>query len=235
MRMAIVDDSLVDALLLEKYLHQYCEEKSLTCTHVHYKSAADFLEHYQPCFDLIIMDIDMPGINGVDAARRLRAEGDNVVLMFVTNMPQYALAGFEVEAVDYILKPVTYQTFALKLERALRFVQRNREEQLALRTAEGLVSVSTADILYVESVLHYLSYNTADEEYKVRGTMAQAEKELRPFRFVRCSSGLLVNLRYVKSIGKEDVMLGGIRLKMSRGRRLEFTNAFTKYLGGIEP
>lgn len=235
MRVALVDDSLDDASLLEKYLQQYCREKSLTCTHVHYKSGTDFLEHYQPRFDLVIMDIDMPGISGVDAARRLRADGDNVVLMFVTNMPQYALAGFEVEAVDYILKPVTYQTFALKLERALRFVLRNREEQLALRTAEGLVSVSTADILYVESVLHYLIYNTVNGEHKVRGTMAQAEKELQPFRFARCSSGLLVNLRYVKSIEKEDVVLGDVRLKMSRGKRLEFMNAFTRYLGGIEP
>lgn len=235
MRMAIVDDSSADALLLEKYLHQYCEERGIACAPVYYKSASDFLEHYQPCFDLIIMDIDMPGISGVDAARRLRTLGDDVVLMFVTNMPQYALAGFEVEAVDYILKPVTYQTFALKLERALRFVRRNHEGQLALRTAEGLVSVSTADILYVESVLHYLIYNTENKEYKVRGTMAQAEKELRPFRFVRCSSGLLVNLRCVKAIEKEDVVLGNIRLKMSRGKRLEFMNAFTKYLGGIEP
>lgn len=235
MHMAIVDDSLADASRLEKFLRQYCEERSLTCTAVYYQSATDFFEHYQPCFDLVIMDIDMPGIGGVDAARRLRAEGDDVVLIFVTNMPQYALAGFEVGAVDYILKPVTYQTFTLKLERALRFVQRNREEQLALRTAEGLVSLSTADILYVESVLHYLIYHTAHENYKVRGTMVQAEKELKPFRFARCSSGLLVNLRYVKSIEKEDVTLGDVRLKMSRGRRLEFMNAFTKYLGGIEP
>lgn len=234
MRIAIVDDSLADSLLLEKYLRQYCETKSLTCTHVHYKNAADFLEHYQPCFDLIIMDIDMPGVTGVDAARRLRAEGDDVVLMFVTNMPQYALAGFEVQAVDYILKPVTYQTFALKLERALRFARRDREGWLALRTAEGVVRVSTADIIYVESILHYLVYHTEGREYKIRNTMSRAEEELRPFRFVRCSSGVLVNLRHVKGIERDEVLAASTRLKISRSRRLEFMNAFTKYLGGIE-
>lgn len=234
MRIAIVDDSLMDALLLEKYLRQYCEEKSLAFTHVHYKSATDFLEHYQPCFDLIIMDIDMPGINGVDAARRLRAGGDNVVLMFVTNMPQYALSGFEVQAVDYILKPVAYQTFALKLERALRFARRDRESVLALHTAEGMARVSTADVGYVESILHYLVYHTEGEDYKVRGTMVSTEKELQPFRFVRCSSGILVNVRHVKAIEKDEVIVGNARLKISRGRRLEFMNAFTKYLGGIE-
>lgn len=234
MRIAIVDDSLIDALCLEKYLHQYCEEKSLTCTHVHYKSAADFLEHYQPCFDLIIMDIDMPGINGVDAARQLRTNGDDVVLVFVTNMPQYALAGFEVQAVDYILKPVAYQAFALKLERALRFVRRGREGRLALHTTEGVVRVSTAEVSYVESILHYLIYHAERGNYKVRGTMANAEKELQPFRFARCSSGVLVNLRHVKAIEKDEVLVGGARVKISRGRRLEFMNAFTKYLGGME-
>ena len=147
MHMAIVDDSLADASRLEKFLRQYCEERSLTCTAVYYQSATDFFEHYQPCFDLVIMDIDMPGIGGVDAARRLRAEGDDVVLIFVTNMPQYALAGFEVGAVDYIFKPVTYQTFTLKLERALRFVQRNRRHSICgVGSALSDLSYSTREL-----------------------------------------------------------------------------------------
>lgn len=234
MRIAIVDDSRSDANRLEEFLSRYQNETGEKCSSRHFPGAKEFLESDMELFDLVIMDIDMPGLNGVDAARRMRKEGSNVVLMFVTNMPQYALCGYEVEAVDYVLKPVAYPDFALKLQKAGRYVSRNRDQQLALHTTNGLISLRTSEILYVESALHYLIYHTAGGDHKVRGSMAQAEKELLPLRFAKCNSGFLVNLRHVKSIEKDDVMVGDVSLKISRGKRLEFLNAVTRYLGGMK-
>lgn len=234
MLIAMVDDSPEDVSRLKEYLERYGMETGTKNTSWYFSDAESFLASNHSRFDLVIMDIDMPGINGVDAARQLRREGSNIVLIFVTNMPQYALNGYEVEAVDYVLKPLSYQDFALKMQKASRYVQRNRDADIPLQTVEGMVSLRASEILYVESDLHYLVYHTTRGNWKVRCSMAQAEKALLPLRFARCNSGFLVNLRHVQAIEKEDVLIGGQRLKISRGKRLEFMNAFTRYLGGLE-
>lgn len=233
MLVAIVDDSPQDAQRLETYLRRYSKETDDEYRTVRYSNANEFLDCQDTVFDLIIMDIDMPGLNGVEAARCLRRRGNETVLMFVTNMPQYALSGYEVEAVDYVLKPVAYQDFALKLKKARRYIQRSQDTQVALHTPDGIIALAVSEILYVESSLHYLTYHLLDRQLRVRGSMGEAEKLLPPQQFARCNSGYLVNLRHVKAIDKEDVVVNGKRLKMSRGRRLEFMDRFTRYLGGM--
>lgn len=233
MQIAMVDDSREDVSRLKEYLDRYGLETGTKNESWYFGDAESFLNSNTNLFDLVIMDIDMPGINGVDAARQLRKQGNRLVIMFVTNMPQYALAGYEVEAVDYVLKPLSYQDFALKMQKASRYVQRNRDAGITLQTPEGIVSVQASEILYVESSLHYLLYHTEKGTWKVRGSLSQAEKTLGQFRFARCNSGFLVNLRHVRAIEKEDVLVGNDRLKISRGKRMEFMNAFTRYLGGM--
>ncbi len=235
MRVAIVDDVRSDAQVLQDHLRRYQEEGGGMWETVLYPSGTDFLARYQPDFDLVILDIDMPGLNGVDAARRIRELGDNVVLMFVTNMPQYALQGYAVDAVDYLIKPVSYEEFALKLKKAQRYARLNQSAQLTLHTADGMVLVPSDRLLYVESSLHYLTYHTLDGDYRVRGSLSQAEAELPTSLFARCGGSFLVNLRHVKGIEKQDVLVGGERVKLSRGKRLEFMEKFSRYLGGLAP
>lgn len=233
MRIAIVDDVRSDAGLLQSYLQRYQEEGIGEWEIMLYSCGEDFLARYQPMFDLVILDIDMPGLNGVDIARRIRAMGDNVVLMFVTNMPQYALQGYAVDAVDYLIKPVSYEEFSLKLKKAQRYIRLNQSAQLTLHTGDGVALVQSDQLLYVESSLHYLTYHTLDGDYRVRGSLSQAEVELPPSLFARCGGSFLVNLRHVRGVDKQDVLVGEERVKLSRGKRLEFMEKFSKYLGGM--
>lgn len=235
MRVAIIDDVREDAQILQNHLRRYQQDNGGEWNVAVYSNAEEFLSRYQPAFDLVILDIDMPGLNGIDAARHIRELGDNVVLMFVTNMPQYALQGYAVDAVDYLIKPVFYEEFSLKLKKAQRYAQLNQSTQLTLHTAEGVALVSSDRLLYVESALHYLVYHTLDGDYRVRGTLSQAEAELPPSLFARCGGSFLVNLRHVKGIEKQDVLVGGSRVKLSRGRRLEFMEKLSRYLGGMAP
>ena len=234
MRAAIIDDSKVDAERVKSYIQRFAREEALDLSCFVFPDGQSFLSGEHAGMDLIIMDIDMPGLNGIQAARLLRKTDPDVTLMFITNMPQYALAGYEVDAVDYLLKPVVYGEFRLKLKKALRYIRMREDAKITLKTAEGMMQISVRTITYVESELHYTVYHTLERDCRVRGTIGDAEKQLRRYHFSRCNSGYLVNLRYVQAVEKEDVVVNGIRLKMSRGRRNSFFTDFTRYLGGMQ-
>lgn len=229
---AIVDDLEEDAGRLQSHIARFAAETGLELHTTWFRDATQFLSQDDP-FSLVILDIDMPGMNGVDAARQLRKREPSVVIMFVTKMPQYALAGFEVEAVDYVLKPIGYADFSLKLRKALRYVDQSRERFLMLQTATELLRIPVWEILYVESERHYLIYHTMNQDIKVRKTMTEAERELTPLHFAKCNSGFLVNMRHVTSVEREDVLVCGIRLKMSRGCRAGFLSSYAAYVGGF--
>ena len=234
MEIAIVDDSVDEQKKLEEYLKRFAGDENSDFTIRLFTSGNDFLAKFQGQFDLILMDIDMPDINGIDTAKSLRKKDPNVVLMFVTNMPQYALAGYEVDAIDYVIKPVFYADFALKLKKAIRYVNQNiGKKNIVLHTPEGMVSLNISEILYVESELHYLIYHTLDASYRVRESMKVAEQKLAPYYFTRCNMSYLVNLKHVKAIIKDDVQVENQLLKISRGKKASFMEQFTRLLGGL--
>ena len=126
MRIALVDDNPQDAQVLQGYLDRFSREVGLEWSYAYYSDGQAFLNGDTCQFDLIVMDVDMPGINGIETARLLRQRDPDVLLMFVTNMPQYALAGYAVDALDYLIKPVAYGHFTLKLQKTLRHLRRDR-------------------------------------------------------------------------------------------------------------
>ncbi len=175
----------------------------------------------------------MPGINGIEAAKKLRQSDPDVVLMFVTNMPQYALDGFAVDAVDYIVKPITYADFKLKMTKAMRYIQVSQDHTLTITTTEGIVRIQSSEIYYIESQLHYVTYHTKRGDYRARASLKDIEPTLSNVHFCRCANSFLVNLKYVTSISGNDVYLQDERISMSRDKKAAFMSAFTKYIGGL--
>lgn len=233
MRVAVVDDSAEENLHLRRCLAQFSREFSLSIEVRAYTSAQEFLQEYRHDQDLLILDIDMPGLSGMDAAKQLRAAGDPVTLMFVTNMPQYALEGFAVDAVDYCLKPVDYPAFRLKLQKALRYVRLAEDESLDLKTVDGYRQVHISNITYVESQLHYVLYHTPEGILKCRATLSEVEQVLTGKPFARASASFLVNLRHVQSMQGDVLRVAGEEIRISRGKKKAFVSAFTRYMGGI--
>ena len=234
MRIAIVDDSPADREQLENCLGRYFADAGEAYELDSYADAPSFLAAFSHQYDFIILDIDMPGLGGIEAAKALRQTNPYVTLMFVTNMPQYAIDAYAVEAMDYMLKPVSYSDFALKMQKAKRYIARNANAPLLFTTPEGARQCMTSDLLYVESDKHYLAYHVKDgSSFRVRDKLSLAEQKLSPYHFARSDESYLVNLAYVTAIEGNTVFLNGLSLPISRRRRSAFLTAFTRFVGGI--
>ena len=136
-RIAIVEDQGETRECLNRFVRQYAEEQGVQVEISLITDGSEIAEHYTPGFDIIFMDVEMPWLDGFAAAEAIRAVDAEVVLVFVTNMAQYAIRGYEVDALDYVLKPVNYYQFCTKLSRAIQRVQRRRGGQVVLQLAGG--------------------------------------------------------------------------------------------------
>ncbi len=230
MRIAIVDDEQAVREQLAKYVEQFAEERRAALETALFPSGDALLRERQDAFDIILFDIDMPGTNGLDTARKIREADDRVVILFITNIAQYAINGYEVDAVDYMIKPIGYYDFAMKFQKAWRRAKRNQGNQLVIETVNGPAAMRTDDILYVEVMAHYLIYHTVDQAYRVRASMKEHEKALRSYHFARCHKSYLINLRHLKSMNASEVIVGEYSIPLGRVYKDILMNEYMSYL-----
>lgn len=235
MRIAIVDDERAERERLQQYVARFEEESGVAMENVSFPSGDAFLEHYQKVYDIIIFDIDMPGTNGIDTARKLRETDSEVTIIFVTNIAQYAINGYEVDAVDYIIKPIGYYDFSMKFHRTVAKASQKRNHVIQVDTTEGLRRLRTDTIVYVEVLSHYLYIHTTAAQYRCRGSMAEIEQELAGYGFVRIHRSYLAGLRYVEKILSKEVTVGGQILPVGRGYKDKVKTAYMKYVRGEVP
>lgn len=224
-KIAVVEDNDTMRAQLCGFIAQYAQESGHQLDVTAFSDGAQLVEPYRPGFDIIFLDIEMPKLGGMPTAERIRRQDPDVVLVFVTNMAQYAIRGYEVDALDFVLKPVSYYQFSTKLERALQRIQRRRGGQVALQVSGGVQLLDTDDILYLETRDRLLHYHTATDTWSVRGSLLKAEKDLVAYHFARCNQCYLVNLQYVKAVENDFVHINTDRLEISRRQRAAFLTA----------
>lgn len=229
---AIVEDETEFSVQLQEYLKKYQEEYDVRFKISIFADGADILEGYQQLYDIILLDIEMPKVNGMDAAEQIRKMDSDVTLMFITNMASYAIRGYEVGALDFVMKPINYYTFSMKLTRVLKRTKQKELQQILLTLPDGVKKFGLNQIYYVEVQNRMLHYHTEEGEYVVRGTMQSVEQMLLPYPFAKCNHWYIVNLKHVSEVRKNTAIVGGHELEVSRRNRTVFLKALTEYMGG---
>ena len=232
LKIAVIDDEAGERAKTLSCLQFLQEKEHLEMEIREFSSGAAFLREYDHETDIVLLDIQMSGMDGMETARRLRKIDPSVILIFVTNLAQYAIAGYEYDALDYILKPINPYSFAMKLQRAVDRTAKREDDTVPVRMDRGTVLVRLSEIRYLEVDGHYIIFHTTDGDKVEYTTVKAAEERIRKPYFVRCNQSYLVNLRYVTAIRKDSVFLGAEELQISRPRKKEFMEAFARFIGG---
>lgn len=183
-------------------------------------------------YDLVILDIEMPGMNGIETAKALRSVGDKTAIVFLTSHVEYALKGYEVNALRYLTKPATI----VQLLEIITYLieQKKQMKKLLLKSNEDMILVTVSDILYLEARNQDIRIVTAEQEYMRRYNLRDYEQELSGYNFVRNHRSYLINLAHISKIsGKEIVMDNGERLPLSRTKEGVVKGALNSYIQGV--
>ena len=201
-KIAIVEDEDLYADQLNEFINKYADESHEIIRQVRFYDGDEIAEKYDGSYDIILMDIQMKFMDGMSAAEEIRKRDRNVIIMFITNRVDYAIRGYEVDALDYIVKPVSYFSFSRKLERAISRIPDKEDVTITLNYPQGMVRLRVDDIFYAESEGHF-----------------------------RSNKGYLVNLKHVDGVQDGCCLIAGQKLLISRSRKADFMLAMMENIG----
>lgn len=232
-RVAVVDDDQESRELILNYLARYEYEQGMQIAVEEFTDGSELTGSYRPRFDIIFLDVEMENLDGFASARIIRETDPGVIIIFVTNMAQFAVKGYEVDALSYLVKPVPYFAFSQELNRSLERLERTRDDHVLLNVAGELVRINLSEVTHIESIKHHLVIHTLSEKIQLTGTLKEMTAQLEPRGFFRSNSFLLVNLRHVTAFRNQiSTLAGGTELPVSRSRKKPFLEALTLYFGG---
>lgn len=231
---AIVDDEKIQVELLESYVQSWACEKNIRVIIETFYSAEsfDFSWSMDKKYHTLLLDIQMPGQSGIELAKKIREEDHMVNIIFITAVTDYIQEGYDVFAINYLIKPIKEQKLYECLNRAVCKVV--KEEKTILFNVDGeIFRVIQKDIIYIEAFAHYIEVNTTKGKYITKKSISTIEKELDEKNFIKCHRSYIVGLRYIKRIGTSELELdNGNVIPISRRQYSNTNMAFIKYFRG---
>lgn len=232
-RVAIVEDDPLHVKQLREYIRKYQTEND-TQFHVStYSMGEAFLNEYSANFDIILLDIQLGRMNGLDVATKIRQADSHASIVFVTSSIQYAIRGYSVNALDYIVKPVKYFKFAQVMKRAVEVNSSIDEKFTTINTKDGVYKVPLKEIYYIESRKHDLCYVTKRGEFVVRGRMADCIEALAPYGFYQVHKSYIVNIKKVEKIGANSCVVHGMEIMIGRAKKKDFMDEILSHMGDV--
>lgn len=227
MIVAIVEDEQVHGELLSRYISAWAGARGRVVRIFPYENGESFLfslEDGTP--DVVFADIQMPGMNGMDMVRKLREKDGELPVVFTTGLTEYLQEGYEVQALHYLVKPLSEEKVFDCMDRVCS--REGSQRLFAVRTEEGMVKLDLRETDYCEAEGHYARFVMGDDtEVRVMRSISELEEELPEKTFARCHRCYLCNLERVKRIEKDRVVFDdGRTAPVSRRLYQEFNRRF---------
>jgi DNA-binding LytR/AlgR family response regulator len=233
LRIAVVEDDPDCRRRLLDYIKRFESDTNEKFDVVSYENAILFCGSFRQSLDIVFMDVLMPNMSGMEAAAELRKVDKQAVLIFVTSTPHFAIKGYEVGALSYILKPINYNVFVQNLNKAIAIVRLNADSEFVIAIAAGLIKLSIKELIYVEVAGHKLVFHSEKETLSRSGTLSDIEQKLKGHHFMRCNACYLVNPKHIKAVdGFSVVLRNGESLQISHPKKAQFMAELAAWLGG---
>jgi len=230
MRIAVCDDEEAQRILLTKYLQEWAKQQNILLEVVPFLNAEGFLFCWaeDKAFDLLILDIEMGELNGMELAMKLREQYADIPILFVTGYESYMAQGYEVSALHYLLKPIHKEKLFGVLDKFQR--AQKPEDKLLLQTESGSIFILPSDIWYIEAAGHQSVLYTSNRECKIKHSISEMKDLLQDRQqFIACHRSYLVNMQHASAIVKSELIMdSGIRLPISRGATKPVNEAFIR-------
>lgn len=226
----IVEDELEQANLLKSYIEKYSANNDEQFS-IHYlPDGVDLVDDYNGQFDIILLDIQMRHLDGMAAAEKIRKVDPDVIIIFITSTVQYAVQGYSVDALGYVLKPVPFAQFEQLFDKAIvRVKAKQKHVYVKVSVDDKQLKLDCDSIYFIESQRNNVIIHCKDQDYVTAGPLKRFEEMLLSHGFSKCHNAYLINLSCVEAVQKEEVILtSGVILPISRAKKKEFMAALTE-------
>ena len=230
-KIAVCDDEHQQTEYIKSLVSKWADENNIKTNIEMYDSAENFKAVWSKnkIFDILLLDIEMSGQNGIDLAKEIRQSDMKLIIIFITGFVDYMPEGYDVSALHYLIKPIKEDKLFEVLDKAVKNIENESEQILAVTINRNDIFIPLRDIIYIESSLHYININTEIEQYKVKMPLTEIESKLGG-GFFKCTRSFIIGLRYVRKISKSEVILtNGITIPLGRGLYQDINKAFIKY------
>lgn len=228
-RIAICDDEQNQIEYITSIVTSWSNHKGHSCEIRMFASAEAFLFEYEEdkAYDILLLDVKMKNMNGIELAKRIRKDNNRAEIIFITSHFEFVGEGYEVDALHYLIKPISVEKLTQVLTKAAEKL--SVEPPSVVISCEGeTVKLYESDILYVESFLHYIVIHTKDNEYKIKENISVFENKVSDV-FYRIHRSYLVSLKYITRISRTSVNIGNTELPLSRGKYDNINRAFIEH------
>ena len=229
---AICDDSESVVNQLSGSIQRYAEETKQEIVIHKFYSGVELLDKYSENYDILFLDIKMPGIDGLLTAEKIRKMDKDVSIIFLTSLIQHALRGYEVNATSYIIKPISYKRLSMEIDRWCHKQTSAKEPFIIVKNAERSYKVLLKELVYIETANRKALFHTKDRNIMSYKKLRDLEEELKDFGFFRCHSSFIVNLSYIESIEKADsIIVTDEVIPVSQSKRKAFMQSLARFWG----
>lgn len=231
---AICDDNIIFCTQLNGYIDRFSKENNTNCEVSAFSSGLELLCQYTDEYKIIILDIEMKGLSGIETALEIRKKNQKVIIWFLTVSESYVMDGYRAEAYKYLIKPLTYEEFSKEFSDSISWMEEKYISPIVVEYKNKTYNLDADDILFIEVYGHKLIYHLSEEAITTIDTLKNIEFELRKSNFLRIHRSYLVNLKKVKTFNRNEVVMqNNEQIPISKYKEKEFKEAYTRLWGKI--